>query len=209
MAASSSTVVWGRVQEDLFGAVNHFARLTPWLHTPARLYAEYGVVLLAGLLLLSWFLTRRDGDLRRATAALWAPAGALIAIGVNQVLVAAVAEPRPYTAMPHALVLVSRSTDYSFPSDHAVMAGAVTVGVLLVNRKLGLVTAAFAVLMAVTRIYVGAHFPLDVAAGLAVGAIVALGSYGAARPLFSRFVVLLARTPVRPLVTAQPAGTFR
>lgn len=209
MAASSSTVVWGRVQEDLFGAVNHFARLTPWLHTPARLYAEYGVVLFAGLLLLSWFLTRRDGDLRRATAALWAPAGALIAIGVNQVLVAAVAEPRPYTAMPHALVLVSRSTDYSFPSDHAVMAGAVTVGVLLVNRKLGLVTAAFAVLMAVTRIYVGAHFPLDVAAGLAVGAIVALGSYGAARPLFSRFVVLLARTPVRPLVTAQPAGTFR
>lgn len=209
MAASSSTVVWGRVQEDLFGAVNHFARLTPWLHTPARLYAEYGVVLFAGLLLLSWFLTRRDGDLGRATAALWAPAGALIAIGVNQVLVAAVAEPRPYTAMPHALVLVSRSTDYSFPSDHAVMAGAVTVGVLLVNRKLGLVTAAFAVLMAVTRIYVGAHFPLDVAAGLAVGAIVALGSYGAARPLLSRFVVLLARTPVRPLVTAQPAGTFR
>ena len=45
----------------------------------------------------------------------------------------------------------------------AVMAGAVTVGVLLANRRLGLVTAALAVLMAVTRVYVGAHFPLDVA----------------------------------------------
>lgn len=209
MATSGSAVVWGAVQEDWFGAVNHFARLTPWLHTPARLYTEYGVVLFAGLLLFSWFLTRRDGDLHRVTAALWAPLGALIAIGVNQTLVAAFAEPRPYTAMPGALVLVSRSPDYSFPSDHAVMAGAVTVGVLLANRRLGLVTAVLAVLMAATRVYVGAHFPLDVAAGLAVGAIVALGSYGAARPVFSRLVLHLSRTPVRPFVTAQPAWTPR
>lgn len=205
MTASGPTVVWGGVQEDWFGAVNHVARLTPWLHTPAQLYAEYGVVVFAGLLLLSWFLTRRDGDIRRATAALWAPLGAVIAIGVNQLLVAAVAEPRPYTVMPDVLVLVARSTDYSFPSDHSVMAGAVTVGVLLANRRLGLVTAALAVLMAVTRVYVGAHFPLDVVAGLADGVIVALGSYAVARPLFYRLVLLAARTPVRPLVTAQAA----
>lgn len=205
MTASGSAVVWSRIQEDWFGAVNHFARSTPWLHTPARLYAEYGVVLFAGVLLISWFLTRRDGDLGRASAALWAPLGAAIAIGVNQFLVAAVAEPRPYTVMPHALVLVTRSTDYSFPSDHSVMAGAVAVGVLLANRKLGLVTVVLAVLMAITRVYVGAHFPLDVAAGLAVGAIVALVSYAVARPLFSRLVVFLAGSPVRPLVTAQPA----
>jgi membrane-associated phospholipid phosphatase len=189
VVASSSAVVWGRGQEGWSGTVNQFARLTPWLHAPARLYAEYGVAL--------------------STAALWAPAGALIAIGVNQFLVAAFAEPRPYTAMPGALVLVSRSTDYSFPSDHAVMAGAVTVGGLLANRKLGLVTAAaLAVLMAATRIYVGAKLPLDVAARLAVGAIVALASYGATRPLFSRSVLLLTRTRVRPFVTAQPAGAI-
>ncbi|MFA6297659.1 phosphatase PAP2 family protein [bacterium] len=209
MAASGSAVLWGAAQEDWFGAVNHFARLTPWLHTPARLYAEYGTVLFAGVLMCAWLLTRRDGDLDRVTAALWAPLGALIAIGVNQFLVAAFAEPRPYTVLPDALVLVSRSTDYSFPSDHAVMAGAVTVGVLLANRKLGALTAGLAVLMAVTRVYVGAHFPLDVAAGLAVGAIVALGSYGAARPVFSRLVLRLSRTPVRPFVTAQPVGTSR
>jgi membrane-associated phospholipid phosphatase len=207
VAASGSAVMWGAAQEDWFGAVNHFARLTPWLHTPARLYAEYGIVLFAGLLVGSWLLSRRDGDLHRGTAALWAPLGALIAIGVNQFLVAAFAEPRPYTALPGALVLVSRSTDYSYPSDHAVMAGAVTVGVLLANRKAGVLTAVLAVLMAVTRVYVGAHFPLDVAAGLAVGAIVALGSYCVARPVFLRLVLGLSRTPVRPFVTAQPAGT--
>jgi membrane-associated phospholipid phosphatase len=205
VAANSATVVWGGVQENWFRTVNDFARDTPWLHTPAHLYAQYGVILFGAVLLFSWLLARRDGDLRRVSAALWAPAGALIALGINQSLVAAVAESRPYTVMPGVLVLVSRSTDHSFPSDHAVMAGAVAVGVLLADRRLGVVTAVLAVLMAATRVYVGAHFPLDVVAGLAVGAIIALASYAAVRPLLSRGIVLLSRTPVRPLLTAHHA----
>jgi membrane-associated phospholipid phosphatase len=202
----AATVVWGHEQESWFSAIDDFARRTPWLHAPARLYAEYGVVLFAALLLASWLLARRDGDLQRVTAALWAPAGALLALGVNQFLVAAVAEERPYTALPHALVLVPRSADYSFPSDHAVMAGAVAAGVLLAHRRLGLVAVVLAVLMAATRVYVGVHFPLDVAVGLAVGAILAVGSYLILRPLLRRFVVMLTRSPLRPLVTAQPGG---
>jgi undecaprenyl-diphosphatase len=205
MSASHGSVVWAQVQDSWFNAVNHASRVTPWLHTPARLYAQYGVVVFAGLLLLSWWIARNSGDLRRTTAALWAPVGALIALGVNQVLAGAVAEPRPYAVLPHPLVLVSRSTDYSFPSDHAVMAGAVAAGVWVANRRLGLLTAALAVLMAFTRVYVGAHFPLDVTAGLIVGAVVALGSYLVVRPLAARLVELLARTPVRPLLTAAPA----
>jgi undecaprenyl-diphosphatase len=63
--------------------------------------------------------------------------------------------------------------------------------------------------MAATRVYVGAHFPLDVAAGLAVGAVVALVSYWLVRPLATRLVVLLTRTPVRPLVTARPVEAVR
>ncbi|GAA1157544.1 phosphatase PAP2 family protein [Nocardioides aquiterrae] len=204
MASNGVTVVGGRAEEAWFRAVNDVARSTPWLHTPARLYAEYGVVLFAGLLLVSWLLARRTGDLSRVTAALWAPAGALVAVGLNQLVAGAVAEQRPYAAMPGVLVLVSRSSDPSFPSDHAVMAGAVAAGVLLAHRRLGLLAAGLAVLMAATRVYVGAHFPLDVVAGLALGAAAAVASYLLLRPLLLRLVVLLARTPLRPLVTAQP-----
>lgn len=204
VSASTGSVVWTQAQEGWFDTVNHLARVTPWLHTPARLYAEDGVGLFAALLLLTWWLARREGTLRRVTAALWAPVGALVALGVNQFLVAAVAEPRPYTALPDALVLVSRTSDYSFPSDHAVMAGAVAAGVLFAHRKLGLVTAALALLMAFTRVYVGAHFPLDVATGLLVGAVVAVVSYLVVRPLVVPLVELLARTPVRALLTTSP-----
>lgn len=77
-------VVGGRLQEEWFGAVNHLARITPWLHIPARVYAEYGVVLFAVLLLGAWALTRRGGDLKPVAAALWAPIGVLVAVGINQ-----------------------------------------------------------------------------------------------------------------------------
>jgi undecaprenyl-diphosphatase len=211
IAMCDGSVLWGQVQATWFLDVNHFARVTPWLHTPMRLLTEYGVVMFAGLLLLSWWLARRDGDLRRVGIALWAPIGALLALGLNQFVVAVVAEPRPYAAFPHVLVLVARNGDYSFPSDHAVLAGAVAAGVLLVHRRLGIVAAVLAGLMAFTRVYVGVHFPLDVVAGVVLGGSVAVASHVVmARPL-TRLVHVLVRTPLRPLLTsaAPPAAGLR
>ena len=204
MQRSGSDVVGGGLVESWFRAVNRVAGATPWLHTPARLFAEYGVVVFAALLLASWVLARRNGDLRRVAATLWAPVGVLVALGLNQLVIAAVAEPRPFAVLPHALVLVHRSTDPAFPSDHATMAGAVAAGVLLVHRRLGLVAAALAVLMAATRVYVGAHWPLDVVAGLAFGAVVTVASYAVVRPVVTALVRALARTPLRPLLAAGP-----
>lgn len=196
--------IGGASQEAWFRAVNHFARATPWLHAPARLFAQDGIVLFAVLLLLSWWWARRSGagDPRRVAAALWAPVGALVALAANQLLVAAFAEPRPFTVVPDALVLVHRSTDAAFPSDHAVLAGAVAAGLALAHGRhpLTWTGAGLAVLMAATRVYVGAHFPLDVVAGLLVGAAIALASYGLAGPLVVRLVEAVSRTPARVLV---------
>lgn len=54
--------------------------------------------------------------------------------------------------------------------DHAVMAGAAATGLLLVSHRLGLVAVAAAVVMAVARVYVAAHYPWDVLAVLLLGA---------------------------------------
>lgn len=184
--------------------VNSFARSTPWLHGPARAYAGYGVVLFAALLLATWWTARAHRDVRAVAAALWAPVGVLLALGLNQPVGRAVAEPRPYAVLPHVLVLVSRTSDFSFPSDHAVMSGAVAAGILVANRRWGLVAVVAAVLMCLTRVYVGAHFPGDVIAGLLFGAAVSLAGYVLLRRLLERAVRMLAATPLRPLVLAGP-----
>ncbi|MEO7351542.1 MAG: phosphatase PAP2 family protein [Marmoricola sp.] len=191
------------LQHAWFESVNHFARITPALHTPMRAYAAYGVVLFAALLALAWWRARHAPDPRTMAAALWAPVGVLVALALNQPLGNFVGETRPYTVFPHALMLVAHSQDFSFPSDHAVMAGAVAAGVSLSNRRLGVLTAVAAVVLGFARVYVGAHFPLDVIAGLFFGAgVVALGYLVARRPLVVG-IRQLARTPAGPLVQAR------
>ncbi len=51
---------------------------------------------------------------------------------------------------------------------------AVAAGMLLAGRRLGAFAVALAVALAAARVYVGAHFHGDVAAGLALGAVVVL-----------------------------------
>jgi len=120
-----------------FTSVNDFARTTSWLHTPLAAYASDGVVLFAVLLLVGYLLARTAGRPMMMARALLAGIGVLLAVAVNQPIVRAVNEARPYTQLPHALLLVHRSIDASFPSDHATMSGAVATGLLCVHRWLG------------------------------------------------------------------------
>lgn len=156
--------------DHLYLAINSFARHTPWLHAPATAFAKYGVVLFALAILAACWHWRSSPVL--LAAAVWAGLGTLLAEGLNQPLGRALAVARPYVLHPHAEVLIARSTDFSMPSDHAVMAGAVAAGLWIVSHRWGVVAGIAALLMAVARVYVGAHYPGDVVAGLLVGALV-------------------------------------
>ena len=184
---------------DLFLKVNDFARSTGWLHPPVTAYAKYGLLVFAGLLVVGWWIarTRPAGVM---AAALLAPVSTVLAVAINQPIIKMVAETRPYVVHATALVLVSKTSDPSFPSDHAAMAGAVAVGLLLVSWRLGLLATVCALTMAFARVYVGAHFPQDVLAGLVLGGAVAGLMWLVFRIPVTRLVEMLRATRVRPLV---------
>ncbi|GAA3437464.1 phosphatase PAP2 family protein [Kutzneria kofuensis] len=145
------------------------ARATGWLHLPVEVFSDYGFVLFVLLWALCW---RRGASRPALLAALVAPPVAwLISIGLKVL----VTEPRPcltlkdlYTVQP-----CDPPTDYSFPSNHATIAFAAAVAILVLDRRLGLVALIVAVLIGATRVYLGVHYPHDVLAGAFVGSAVA------------------------------------
>ncbi len=63
---------------------------------------------------------------------------------------------------------------FSFPSQHMAVFTALSVAMFLINRKAGFVFLIIAILIGLSRIVVGVHYPFDILGGLFVGALVGL-----------------------------------
>ena len=114
---------------------------------------------------------------RRATPFVLVLLAVAAADGLASLVKLAVGEKRP--GAKGALVTVPHS--HSFPSGHTATAVA---GAIVLSYLVPKWTAAFVVLaaaIAYSRVYVGVHFPLDLAGGAVIGAATALLLLAAAR----------------------------
>ncbi len=84
-----------------------------------------------------------------------------------------VARPRPYTRLPDLVMLMKCPSDYSFPSGHSCASFAVASSLLWTMdkrwNKLRIPAVVLAALIALSRIYVGVHYPTDVLVGTLIG----------------------------------------
>lgn len=110
----------------------------------------------------------------------------LTSLLVDQVLKPAVARPRPFDASSEVRLIDRRPGGASFPSGHAAnaAAGAYAVGRLWPEGHVVLWTLAGSI--ALSRVYVGAHYPLDVIGGACVGLLCARFVIGGTRWVLSR-----------------------
>lgn len=138
----------------------------PWLDElllPATHVGGHAFVWVVLALILFVFPARRAGAWRLLLAV------ALTATMVDVVIKPIVDRARPFTAMPGVRVIDTRPTTASFPSGHAANAAAGAMAAARVLPGARLVWWTLAVVIAVSRVYVGVHYPFDVLGGAILG----------------------------------------
>jgi undecaprenyl-diphosphatase len=85
--------------------------------------------------------------------------------------------PRPYESCPGLIRFAAPLDRFSFPSGHTLHAVAFTLVALEYYPTLAWLTVPFTLLVAISRVALGLHYPSDVVAGVALGAAVAALSF--------------------------------
>jgi undecaprenyl-diphosphatase len=82
---------------------------------------------------------------------------------------------RPYEAINQLTRLIEAQSDYSFPSGHSASSFAAAIILYkTLPKKYGILALVLAFLIAVSRLYVGVHYPTDVLFGILSGTLIAL-----------------------------------
>jgi membrane-associated phospholipid phosphatase len=190
------------VDRSIFRWINNLTVHLSWANGTMKFSAQTGIVVFAVVLVIAYLQARLADDQQTMAAVIWAGLAALAALGIGQLIGQAVDRARPYRALSNVHLLIDKTTDFSFPSDHATVAGAVAAGLLLANCRLGVIASVAALAMAFARVYVGTHYPGDVVGGLILGAVVAVAGSYLVTPLLRRLTDRLTASPLRRLLTS-------
>lgn len=189
------------ISAEWYRDVVGFAADAPgWLQGFAAFFTEAALVLLFGFLLLACWRARRM-PARALGIALLGVVGVGVAYSLSELFKVLVAEERPCRAMQvSTIVACPPPGDWSFPSNHSVIAGAAALGVFAAWRALGIPALLLGMGTAFSRVFVGAHYPHDVLVGFLFGALVS-----------TVLVLLLSRTATQlveklPMYRAKPAA---
>lgn len=154
------------------GWINGWAGLSPAADTLMIWISSIGVPLMVLAVALQWWLPRRDLPTRHVLVA--SGLTFLIGLGINQLVLLFIQRARPYDAHVSRL-LVERSADFSFPSDHATASFAIAAAFLAHGlRGRGTVFLVAAVIISLSRVFIGTHYVSDIIGGAATAVIAAM-----------------------------------
>lgn len=163
MKALQRILIW---DEALFLAICRWQR--PWLNHLMRSLTHFGDPI--SWTLVALILIALGSDVSRQAAFLLG-GGAGIASAISATLKRLSKRRRPDVGIEGFKALALNPDAYSFPSGHTSAAFAVALSVTGVAPGLASFLVFLACAIAFSRIYLGAHYPLDVGVGAAIGAV--------------------------------------
>jgi undecaprenyl-diphosphatase len=140
---------------------------------------------------------------RRPLVLVAAVATIIVASRIDAILKDAIGRARPFVGDPSVHPSIALPHDPSMPSGHAMnaFAGAVLLGAAVPWARWALLALACAI--ALSRVYLGVHFPSDVLVGAALGACI---GWAAAWLLVHAERLLAARAGPGPVTGPGPGG---
>ena len=150
-----------------FQRINELGHTLSALNPIMRIFASYAeYVFYVGVVVLVYEACGQASNGCRITLS------ASIALACSGLIGHVFYRDRPFVT--HAVLqLIAHPANASFPSDHAIGAFVIATSIWLFHRKEGAL-AALAALIAISRVWTGVHYPLDVLAGAAIGIIAAV-----------------------------------
>ena len=153
------------LNQKLFLIVNANAGENRFIDLLMLTSAEGIPYLVIGVLFYLWFSHRRH-------EALYAGYAATVGVGINFLITLFFFHNRPFMdRLGHPLL--AHAPDSSFPSDHATFTFSIALMLLTfkTTRTVGIILTSLALACGMARVYVGVHYPLDIAGSFVVSMI--------------------------------------
>jgi undecaprenyl-diphosphatase len=157
---------------QLFQDINNLAGHHSFLDRLMVFTSSKAFIIYALALLLMWVF----GKEKMKYTVVFAVITTAIGLIINFILGHIYNEPRPFVTHKVHL-LIKHAADASFPSDHSTFAFSIALAVLFRNRIIGFWMLLFAILVGISRVYVGNHYPFDVVGSFVVSVLASLFVY--------------------------------